>query len=199
MPKYNHVSLHPFQYIPCYGLSRNHLLERIQENISIHPMLRFIAALPIHKAGNFLFQYIPCYGLSTCRGSMTELLKISIHPMLRFIIWECIIKITLLGISIHPMLRFITPISHIYINIILISIHPMLRFISLRRTHPELSNQISIHPMLRFISNSRLGMDLTKNYFNTSHVTVYLIRLFVAFVLFSIFQYIPCYGLSLRC
>ena len=55
-----------FQYIPCYGLSRNdHGCDRCG-SISIHPMLRFIPDSIWTEWKQLEFQYIPCYGLSRC-------------------------------------------------------------------------------------------------------------------------------------
>ena len=79
-----------FQYIPCYGLScpeyrspqsiiyfntshvtvypRRELQQHYCNNISIHPMLRFITAYDSMEPLATLFQYIPCYGLSLRDG-----------------------------------------------------------------------------------------------------------------------------------
>ena len=95
------------------------------------------------------------------------------------------------------MLRFITLLWLACFSTRTISIHPMLRFIQFRVYVPEELDGISIHPMLRFIPSFILGnsssqlfqyiqcygsshliMSLLARivYFNTSNVTVHLIK-----------------------
>ena len=114
--------------------------------------------------------------------------------MLRFISWVSTYQKCHSNISIHPMLRFIFQNAHKsrrdllfqYIpcyglsiwrwNIYLqgwISIHPMLRFINKPLEKWNYTKWISIHPMLRFILDTEMAQQEK-----------------------SIFQYIPCYGLS---
>ena len=119
--------------------------------------------------------------------------SISIHLMLLFINSGYIRSERLLCISIHLMLLFIGSVepqfvidryfntSHVTVyqpqcyqhqSLYLISIHLMLLFIlSSDRIHLCLPS-ISIHLMLLFIFMSIL-LSIKKEYFNTSHVTVY--------------------------
>ena len=116
--------------------------------------------------------------------------------MLRFIGYTCRKMHHLQKISIHPMLRFISDRRGTDIFHHKISIHPMLRFICCHVSNVSAHRNISIHPMLRFIAVQGYGSIPAGTNFNTSHVTVYLPdkpnkskR--------KIFQYIPCYGLSI--
>ena len=124
------------------------------------------------------------------------------------------------NISIHLMLRFIMPGSRILHAVSRISIHLMLRFIISNNSHHRGSKSISIHLMLRFILRRLLANRLEKFDFNTSHVTVYQkirCRPIPEICYFntshvtvyhdgrkgkgcikSQFQYISCYGLSMR-
>ena len=125
-----------------------------------------------------LFQYIPCYCLSLVGLSIPlNIIAISIHPMLLFI------EVTAQTMS-RSSYNFNT--SHVTVYhfafIILpfcieISIHPMLLFISVSSLQCHNITPISIHPMLRFIMQEATMKALLKIF---------------------IFQYIPCYCLSLR-
>ena len=116
--------------------------------------------------------------------------------MLRFIHLQDPLPPAFWHISIHPMLRFIKKVqkernlqrnfntSHVtvYQRRITktpakysISIHPMLRFISNYKSISSFHLPISIHPMLRFIVLLERQTGITTEYFNTSHVTVYLL------------------------
>ena len=142
--------------------------------ISIHPMLKFI--------------YKTVYGIY-------QNAYISIHPMLKFIpknicrelMWlnfnTSHVKVYLVisifmyckrQISIHPMLKFICYGPGSWCNFAKISIHPMLKFIARWSYSDIFSRRISIHPMLKFILTFSLFPSRKINYFNTSHVKVYL-------------------------
>ena len=158
-------------------------------------MLRFISHLQMQCNPPSLFQYIPCYGLSvdSCTGSGAAS-GISIHPMLRFILsgsysnFGSLANFNTSHVTVyhHRSGQRCDRCGFQYIPCYglsravwickaadSISIHPMLRFISLRFLHFSKYTSISIHPMLRFIIN------------------VHRKR-----IVYALFQYIPCYGLS---
>ena len=120
-----------------------------------------------------LFQYIPCYGLSIQRKNALYIsIVISIHPMLRFIGCYSPSEIKGYAISIHPMLRFISG-SLVFLN----------ELIHFNTSHVTVYQKEATVNWFTF------------HYFNTSHVTVYPEKSSTT-PNTSIFQYIPCYGLS---
>ena len=77
-----------------------------------------------------------------------------------------------------------------------VSIHLMLLFIVIASTHTLKFYDVSIHLMLLFIATS-FGVEAPKcSRFNTSHVTLYLLRCLRSDQQPS-FQYISCYSLSM--
>ena len=167
-------SVNQFQYIPCYGLScmdrADFYYDRIFQYIPCYGLSDHIC-LGFQLCTRF--QYIPCYGLSIYP-------QISCNGKLPFHYIPCY------GLSGYVFLFVIHERGFQYIPCYglsravwickaadSISIHPMLRFISLRFLHFSKYTSISIHPMLQFIIN------------------VHRKR-----IVYALFQYIPCYGLS---
>ena len=184
-----------FQYISCYSLSAY----RSFENEVV-----------------LLFQYISCYSLSNSTERHEARYQVSIHLILLFIL-EAMVGIYLnTFVSIHLMLLFIffwTGYPHVQGNV---SIHLMLLFIlegvqismddslfqyiscySLSRAVDimETASVVSIHLMLLFINMLRCSRGI-KRRFNTSHVTLYRGTGKKDGGLFTTFQYISCYSLS---
>ena len=138
-------------------------------------MLRFIRV----KEGEILlvieFQYIPCYGLS----SFT---RISLFPIWIFQYIPCY------GLSVLMLFQFCTHLhfntSHVTVyrgTAILIGMY----LVYFNTSHVTVY-LLPVYPLHAFLP-----------YFNTSHVTVYPVHAVSFFKQQMLFQYIPCYGLSL--
>ena len=163
-----------FQYIPCYGLSKEYAKSEKQINA---------------------FQYIPCYGLSQT-GFAKDRSKDDFntshvtvyHPTEKGVI--CVNRyfntshVTVYprkskeftrnrSISIHPMLRFIAKGAAVHRPRRIISIHPMLRFIRSGRRATRAAALFQYIPCYGLSNRSVKRIQIIP-YFNTSHVTVYL-------------------------
>ena len=142
--------------------------------ISIHLMLRFINQATPTQLSSATFQYISCYGLSCNQvDSFIAEYHFNTSHVTVYLLTFCAL-FGRIPISIHLMLRFIRMYIMSWKRISKISIHLMLRFIPIFPLHRPYPYQISIHLMLRFIGwcSGRFSGWL---YFNTSHVTVYLL------------------------
>ena len=95
------------------------------------------------------------------------------------------------------MLRFIVKRCSWYIAKITFQYIPCYGLSYLMHFLSGLLCVISIHPMLRFIQSKASMRATQKQYFNTSHVTVYQ-DMDKSRWKRNAFQYIPCYGLSRR-
>ena len=148
-----HIEAKIFQYISCYGLSKNtdrtltrklnfntshvtvyldveFLKYRMQIDFNTSHVTVYLSNGSITLAQSALFQYISCYGLSALLQFFFLDFPISIHLMLRFIENGRITNGFNIRISIHLMLRFIIIFGLKFFNPIIISIHLMLRFIA---------------------------------------------------------------------
>ena len=143
-------TLELFQYISCYCLSRSRRLRPALKSISIHLMLLFIECRKWNACGVFYFN-----------TSHVTVYQFRLH--------------TIRALTVHFNTSHVTvyqPQCYQHQSLYLISIHLMLLFIlSSDRIHLCLPS-ISIHLMLLFIFMSIL-LSIKKEYFNTSHVTVY--------------------------
>ena len=126
--------------------------------------------------GSLIFQYISCYGLSRWEPYVSRKMGISIHLMLRFIISNNSHHRGSKSISIHLMLRFI--LRRLLAN--------RLEKFHFNTSHVTVYQKIRCRPIPEIC------------YFNTSHVTVYHDGRKGKGCIKSQFQYISCYGLSMR-
>ena len=171
---YPRYSMNKFQYISCYGLSRNS-----NSNWNVSCIFQYISCYglsPIRLNNIFFrgaFQYISCYGLSVTVYRYPLTISISIHLMLRFIqqpqgtsTYACEFQyISCYGLSDMDVDKDGKKSEFQYIScyglsvrnrfrfneFFCISIHLMLRFIFPQRKSPFAELHISIHLMLRFI------------------------------------------------
>ena len=144
-------------------VSIHHMLLFIQEPMCrVHPRRGFNTShvTLYHKNPDVMiygneFQYITCYSLSLLSSPQQHLTAY---------------------VSIHHMLLFITISLHIIFHRIIVSIHHMLLFIS---NHSARALRITQFQYITCYSLSQLGwliMQLAEC-FNTSHVTLYRLRI----------------------
>ena len=162
-----------FQYISCYSLSQS-ARSRLRENRGFNTS----------HVTLYLEQNRDCQQFN----------HVSIHLMLLFIYILFGTLCTTAPVSIHLMLLFISKHFHIY------QIFYKFQYISCYSLSTQKGIQEKRSRTFQYISCYSLSLDAVlgrENYirFNTSHVTLYLITMYVG-ENETLFQYISCYSLS---
>ena len=139
-------------------------------DISIHLMLLFIYIQPSQGILLYKFQYISCYCLSLWLVTVVSFVRISIHLMLLFI------SLAKSDWSLFALFQYISCycLSGLPNNNRIRNGFQYISCYCLSSARPDVpvSVQISIHLMLLFICSASMIL-IQKQYFNTSHVTVY--------------------------